>query len=165
MFRLVKVNGGSIVAVYRKKRSGETDYFGSTYAEKDKRVPVLWGYKYAVFDTATVPLEAECDVKFSDGAAVVTVDGNIGVTEWSAKNAIDKILGQDFDECVESARQALIKAVTESAKQFTLDRANKKRAELEFEISRTGNIEITELGLTLTAVRVAGIAPPNNKDE
>ncbi len=154
MFKLVKVKENSLVLVYKIKKSGELVYFGATRTEKPKRVPVLWGYTYTVFDSTPLDVGIDITVEFADGAAIVDYAATVEVSEWFAENAIKNIKGVDREGIVELARGKIGLAVTEIARESTRAEFMKNRSDNAFRILKAANALLGEVGMIMLAFRL-----------
>lgn len=154
MFRLVKVDANSLVLVYKYKKSGELVYFGATQTSRPKRVPVLFGYNYAVFDSA--PLDAGTDVcvKFYDGESDIDYAATVEVSEWVAENAIKNLLGKSREELVEIAREKIALAFCGVAASSTRAEFMKNKSDNAFKMIKAANARLGEVGMIVLAFRI-----------
>lgn len=157
MFRLVKVKGGSIVAVYKKRRDGGINFFGATAVEKDKRVPVLWGYTYSVFDAAPIALDIVCDVTVGETEKRATILSEVAVTVWSAENAVVYLIDAPYDTTVAEAKERIAKAARAALTSLCGSGATLSKPELSVAIAQAANVELNTIGLTVTRLELISL--------
>ena len=153
MFKLVKVKENSLVLVYKYKKS-ELVYFGASRTDKPKRVPVLWGYTYAVFESTPLDVGTETDIEFIDGVASVNYAATVEVSEWVAENAIKNIAGKSREELVEIAREKIALAISIAARNAERSDFMKNKSDNAFKIIKNANTLLGELGMVILAFRI-----------
>ena len=153
MFRLIKVKENSLVLVYKYKK-GALNYFGATRTDKPRRVPVLWGYTYTVFDGAPIGLSEVIPVAFSDGEADFDYSATVEVSEWVAENAIKFLAGKSRDECASSAQQKIALAIEGAARETSRGEFIKNKSENAFKIIKAANTLLGEVGMIALAFRI-----------
>ncbi len=158
MFRLVKVPPDTLIAIYRKKKSGEIDFFSAQHVtDGKKRVPVLWGYTYTLFSAAPTCLELDCEADCRGERAVMSLTASVAVTAWSAENAVKNLIGADYDSVIARAKEQIIASAADVVKDMTLAKARERKNTVEFAIARDGLIRLDALGLTLMSVNIRSI--------
>ncbi|MCH5350958.1 MAG: hypothetical protein J1F39_03205 [Clostridiales bacterium] len=156
MFRLVKVKENSLVLIYKYKKD-ELVYFGAARTDKPRRVPVLWGYTYAVFDGAPISVGTTATVSFSDGEGDFDYAATVEVSEWVAENAIKNLIGKSRDECVETAREKIARAISEVVGGATKAEVIKNKSENAFKIINAANRLLGEAGMIALAFRINAV--------
>ncbi len=153
MFRLVKVKGNSVVAVYKKCRDG-IKFFGATFTEKDKRVPVLWGYTYKVFDATPIALDLACDVTVGAAIKRAVIAAEVAVTEWSAENAVGYITDTPPEAVLLEAKARIEKAALTAFTGLGGSAAKLTLPELSVAVAQAANVELNVIGLTVTRLEI-----------